>query len=115
MFILIKILITNLIDNACKFSFDTKVRIILDFNNHGIIIKFIDQGVGIQKDEIDFIFDSFYRAKNVKKTDGHGLGLSIVKKIITVHNGFVNIQSELNIGTTITVTLPYLPSSKNSF
>lgn len=73
-----------------------------------IVIKFIDNGRGIPKNQIDKVFNRFYRAdesRDVQK-GGSGIGLSIVKKIIDSHNGYVKIESELGFGTVVTIYLP---------
>jgi len=73
-------------------------------------IQIIDNGVGISKDELPFIFDRFYKAKNqnleYENEKGTGLGLAITKEIITFHNGEISVSSEIEKGTTFTVELP---------
>jgi signal transduction histidine kinase len=94
---------SNLIDNAIKYTSDEKnitLSLYKDSNIHFIIQ---DEGVGIQKDELLKITDRFYRADESrnKKIKGFGLGLSIVKKSVELHNGLLRIDSNLNQGTVV--------------
>jgi two-component system, OmpR family, sensor histidine kinase ArlS len=93
----------NLTENGCKFSFEKKVRISLDIQSDYIEIKFEDKGIGIDLKEQQTIFEPFYRASNAIHISGHGVGLSMTKKIIELHKGEIHIQSLVNQGTTITV------------
>jgi two-component system sensor histidine kinase ArlS len=104
---LLKILFKNLIDNACKFSENKKAFVKISFNDKYVIIKFDDNGIGIPEEDIVKIFNPLYRAENAKQTKGHGIGLSIVQKIILLHKGIISINSEVNVGTTLTIQLPY--------
>jgi signal transduction histidine kinase len=104
---LLKIAFTNIMDNACKFSEIKEVDIKIAFSTDFIIIKFIDNGIGIPTEELDSIFEPFYRASNSKTKFGHGIGLSLVKKIIELHNGTLKINSKVDIGTQLTISLPY--------
>lgn len=104
---LLKIALSNIIDNACKFSSNHKCNIELSFEEQYIRLDFIDNGIGIPEDEIDKIFNPFYRASNISEKQGHGIGLSLVKKIIELHKGQLNIKSLLNKGTHISVQLPF--------
>lgn len=103
---LLKIMLRNLMDNSCKFSNDKKSIIKIDFNENFVIIRFEDNGIGIPEDEIKQIFDPLYRAENAKHKKGHGIGLSIVKKIVLLHKGNLKVKSKINIGTVVTIQLP---------
>jgi len=103
---LLKIALSNIIDNSCKFSSDNICNIELSFEEQYVRLNFIDKGIGIPENEINKIFAPFYRASNVSDNKGHGIGLSLVKKIIDLHKGKLIIISQLNIGTTISVLLP---------
>jgi len=67
-----------------------------------------DSGIGIDIADIDNIFHPFFRAKNAKNIYGNGLGLPLADKIIKLHRGVISIESQLQKGTTITVTIPFL-------
>ncbi len=104
---LLKIAFLNIMDNACKFSNSKKVNVNIGFNYQYIILKFADKGIGIPEPETDQIFEPFYRASNANGKQGHGIGLSLVKKIIDLHHGILEIESQMNVGTQITISLPY--------
>src|ERR1035437_2682524 len=71
---LLFILMNNLIDNACKFSENKKATIKIDFDNNYTIIQVADNGIGIPKEELEYIFQPLYRAKNVQRKQGNGIG-----------------------------------------
>lgn len=98
----------NLFDNAIKYSPEkTKVTITSVTKKNTAVTTITDQGIGIAKDDLPHIFDRFYRAdKSRSQADGHGLGLSIAKKIVTAHNGTMLVASVLKKGTTFTLTFP---------
>jgi len=105
---LLKILFLNLVDNACKFSSDNTARVCIDLPAGYIEIKIKDNGIGIAADELDKVFEPFYRGQNAHQTRGHGLGLSICKKIVQLHKGHITVSSTLNKGTVFTVLLPHI-------
>lgn len=105
---LLKILFLNLVDNACKFSTDNTARVCIDLPAGYIEIKVRDNGIGIAPDELDKVFEPFYRGANAHQTRGHGLGLSICKKIVQLHKGYITVSSTLNKGTVFTVLLPHI-------
>jgi signal transduction histidine kinase len=109
---LLKLIFANLIDNACKFSDGKPVRVDLEFNRDHILIKVADNGIGISREDMPHIFEPFYRAQNVAHTRGHGIGLSLISKIVTLHNGSIRFDSEPGRGTTVFVKLPYSPHNK---
>lgn len=96
----------NLMSNACKFSDDKKVNIMLSANAKSIEINFIDNGIGVPQNEFENIFEPFFRGSNAGERKGHGLGLPLVKKIIHLHKGTINVISSLNKGSVFTVTFP---------
>lgn len=100
--------IANIISNAVKYSKpDGKIRFSAGELEGRYIISCEDSGVGIPQDELPKIFTRFQRGSNVKKEfSGTGLGLSIVARIIKAHNGEVEIESELNCKTKITIDFP---------
>ena len=102
--------ILNLMSNAIKFSprgGRVLVRVEPDGNNQMLRFSISDNGPGIPEEEQSFIFNKYYRAKNVRNhSDGVGLGLSISKHIIEAHNGTIWVKSALGHGSTFEVTLP---------
>lgn len=98
--------IINIMENGCKYSPDRSVRVYLTHDGHNIMVRFSDNGPGIAEDEMERIFESFYRSKSTSYVRGHGIGLSLAKKIIDIHRGEVSVTSKPGEGTTITLTLP---------
>jgi signal transduction histidine kinase len=101
----------NLVDNAIKFtpaSGTVTLDIAFDEAQQAFKIKVIDTGIGIPEIDRPRIFDRFYRVDKSRSrvTGGVGLGLSIVKDIIVAHGGTIDVHSELNVGTTFSITLP---------
>jgi len=105
---LLRMLLINLIDNSCKFSDPPRVIIRIAYSKPFVSLHFIDHGMGIPEADIKHIYEPLYRAKNVNHKQGHGIGLSIVKKIAEIHNATIEVKSELNIGTTISVSFPFV-------
>ncbi|GIW23256.1 MAG: hypothetical protein KatS3mg068_2263 [Candidatus Sericytochromatia bacterium] len=107
----------NLVDNAIKCNKQNgKVTLYARIkDNDNILIKVIDTGIGIHKVDIGRIFDRFFRVDKSRSrvTGGTGLGLSIVKDLIVAHNGTIDVESEIDVGTTFTITLPILNSKKS--
>ncbi len=100
---LMKIAMINLMENGCKFSSDSTTIINISFNNNHLQLEIIDNGIGIPADEQNHIFEPFYRATNTKNQKGHGIGLSLVHRIIQLHQAQISLQSELNKGTQIKI------------
>jgi len=97
----------NILTNAIKYNQNAgEINIIAKTEHDEIIIQFMDSGIGIAKNEIEHIFERFYRVDTSRSKDGTGLGLSIVKEIIELHHGKIEVFSELDSGTTITIILP---------
>ncbi len=97
----------NLISNAIKFTPDNgNIQIALFLNESSLIFKITDDGMGIDKLSLKNIFDKFYQGDKNRKTEGNGLGLTLVKRIVNLSNGTISVESKINGGTTFTVTLP---------
>jgi PAS domain S-box-containing protein len=105
---LLRQILNNVITNAMKYSQSRKEVIFEITQEENEFVKFIvtDNGIGIPKDDLKNIFEPFQRASNVEKYKGSGLGLSIVKKFVDLHNGTIQIKSELKKGTIVTIKIP---------
>jgi len=99
--------ITNIISNAVKYSRnDSVIKILAKSNDKKVVLRVIDQGIGIPKEDLSSIGQKFFRAKNTLSVAGTGIGIYLTKHFIELHGGDVLIESELNVGTSVTVTLP---------
>jgi PAS domain S-box-containing protein len=99
--------ITNILSNAFKYSLgkeSPEVHV-----NYGIkftSIKIIDYGIGIPKEDMDKLYNSFFRARNTETFEGYGLGLVIAKQFTEIQGGTITIESELNLGTKVILKFP---------
>nr|HPO64014.1 PAS domain-containing sensor histidine kinase [Candidatus Kapabacteria bacterium] len=105
---LIKPMLINLLNNAVKYSFDSPIELNIDFTYNDIIFSVKDYGIGIPKEEQEKIFEAFHRAKNVGAISGTGLGMSIVLRAVELHKGQIDIDSNVDKGTTFTISIPNL-------
>ena len=103
---LLKVAVSNIIDNACKYSPDNTVDIKLQHADDHIEVLFTDRGIGISKDDLKKIFEPFYRGKNTHSITGSGIGLPLVNQIIKNHNGTIELSSQIGKGTTFTIMFP---------
>lgn len=105
---LLKVAFMNLMDNGCKYSADHTVMVDIAVSNHILLIKLFDEGIGIPVEEQGSIFEPFHRAKNAAGYQGSGLGLSLVKRIILLHNGTISVTSVPESGTEFVIALPVI-------
>ena len=103
---LLKVAVSNLIDNACKYSPDHSVNIRFRHIEKFIEVIFEDRGIGISESDQQKIFEPFYRGANTISYSGTGIGLPLVNQIIKNHNGIIKLTSFLGKGTIVTVLLP---------
>jgi signal transduction histidine kinase len=103
---LIKIAISNILLNACKYSHNQKVSLQLSFEENMGQITVTDKGIGIPAEELKYIYDPFFRASNVQRYEGYGIGMPLSKNIIRLHKGRINVSSIVNEGTNVQITLP---------
>jgi len=110
-------ILSNLIENAIKYTKEEKyLGIALHRNGKYVKLQITDHGVGMDKKDISHIFDKFYRSEDTltAKTKGHGLGLSIVKNLVELNGGTINVNSEPGEGSVFFVTFPILVDAPKS-
>ena len=108
---LLRILFTNLIDNAIKYSYSNRqITIKLYRDDKWVYFSIQDEGIGIPSDKLNKITERFYRVDEARsrKVQGFGLGLALVEKITALHNGTLHIDSIEGKGTIVNIKLPYL-------
>ena len=105
---LIEQAVTNLVDNAIKFTPGGTINIEAKLDDNNVEIKVVDNGCGIDVEHLPRVFERFYRVDKARsrKMGGTGLGLAIVKHIAQAHNGNVAVESTIGKGSTFTITLP---------
>jgi signal transduction histidine kinase len=102
---LLKLALTNIVVNACKYSNDRPVQLSLKVEKQKIRIGIVDEGIGIPATELKYVFEPFYRASNADRFEGHGVGLPLARNIIRLHNGELLIRSEEGEGTAVEIIL----------
>jgi PAS domain S-box-containing protein len=107
---LVSRILLNLLSNAIKFSpQESDIRLELSRCEGCILLRVIDQGIGISEVDQLHIFEPFYRAEVAQHVEGTGLGLNIVKDSVERHHGHITVTSKVGQGTTFTVKLPLIP------
>ena len=107
---LLRHIISNLVSNAIKFSSPgSVVEINLNCAPTQVLLSVEDHGIGIPIDEQKYLFDTFFRASNVREIPGNGLGLAIVRQSVELHGGSITFESRPGEGTTFFVILPCIP------
>ncbi len=106
--------ITNLFDNAVKYTDEGKITVSLEADDHYITISVTDTGPGIPQEDIPHLFQKFYRVDNsiTRQIGGTGLGLFIARKIVEMNNGTIGVESEVGKGSRFYVKLPRLSKEK---
>jgi signal transduction histidine kinase len=101
-------IVLNLLDNAAKFTERGEIKICASHQNGALRVEVSDTGIGIRKEDLNQVFEEFCRggSSTVKKYRGTGLGLAIVKRLVDLLDGSIEVSSEVNVGSTFTVTLP---------
>lgn len=98
-------ILINLISNAIKFSDENKeITLTTSSDKNAVTISIKDQGIGISKEDKEHLFERFFRGQNASNIQGTGLGLNIVAKYVELMNGYLEMESELDVGTTFTIT-----------
>lgn len=103
---LLQVAFSNLMENACKYSQDKSCRVEIEAKSQSIKIRFIDHGIGISEEDLSKIFELFYRGSNKSFEKGNGIGLSIVKRIVEIHGGTIEVDSKVFKGSIFTINFP---------
>jgi signal transduction histidine kinase len=110
---LIKTAISNLVENGCKYSHDNTTHVFIESRDKELLMIFKDNGIGIANEDLLNIFEPFYRGSNTSKIKGHGIGLSMVKGIVKIHGGGIEIRSVINEGTAVSINVPTILDFQN--
>jgi len=104
---LLSIAFINLLNNAVKFTLDRgNIEVKLTDNSQFAIIEIADTGIGIPQPEVERVFEELYRASNAGRIHGSGMGLSLVRRIVQLHEGNITIHSREGYGTSVVIQLP---------
>lgn len=101
---LLELALSNIISNAVKYSDNSVVFVELMANRKRLSVRITDIGIGIPKEDFPYLYEPFFRGRKASKYTGYGLGLPLAFKIIRMHNGELDIQSEQEKGTMATIT-----------
>ncbi|ELS03554.1 signal transduction histidine kinase [Xenococcus sp. PCC 7305] len=105
---LLRHILSNLLSNAIKYSLDnSQIKFELIAEDKQVVFRIQDWGIGIPQADIPHLFEPFHRANNVERIPGTGLGLAIVKNCVETHRGYINLESEVGLGSIVTVTIPF--------
>jgi signal transduction histidine kinase len=105
---LLKVAFANIFENGCKFSSNNSSTVTISVRNEQVRLHFMDTGIGIEPEDLPNIFTPFFRGNNKQYADGHGIGLSLTKKIINLHNGSISVQSTPQEGSNFTIEIPHI-------
>jgi PAS domain S-box-containing protein len=105
-------ILTNLLSNSVKYSSNGEIRVAVDSDETNLIVAISDQGIGIPKDKLPTIFEKFERIDNrdTRQAGGTGIGLFLVKHLVELHEGKIEVTSEIGKGSTFTFRLPLRPA-----
>jgi PAS domain S-box-containing protein len=110
---LLRPIFTNLFFNAMKYSAkDSSIDLDVFCQSEAVIFEVRDEGIGIPSGDLPHLFELFHRGSNVGNVSGTGLGLAVVKKLVNLQRGRIEVTSEVDVGTTFRVTLPLLQTSE---
>ena len=98
----------NLMENNCKFSKNATSMVYIGYCENLSILRFSDTGIGISESDRKKLFTPFYRGDNSAFTTGHGIGLTLVQKIISLHKGHIEVNSKVGEGTSFVVKMEHI-------
>jgi signal transduction histidine kinase/DNA-binding response OmpR family regulator len=101
--------VLNLLSNAFKFTFEGEIRVTLKRSGERAVFEVADTGVGVPEQELPKLFDRFHRVEGTRSRthEGSGIGLALVQEIVRLHGGAIEVESELGVGSTFRVSLPF--------
>jgi signal transduction histidine kinase len=105
---LLYIAVKNIVENGCKYSPDKRSVVDLYFADHKIFARVVNRGAVIPAEEMEQIFQPFFRGSSTVNSRGFGLGLPLAQRIIALHKGTIRVQSDNALGTSFTIELPSL-------
>ncbi len=105
--------IKNVVENGCKYSPNHVSNVNLSFPEDQVVIEVKNEGDVIAEEEIENIFQPFYRSSNTGQAKGFGLGLALAKRIIALHKGVIEVQSDIVTGTVFTVSIPTMAAGQD--
>lgn len=105
---LLKVAFKNLMENGCKFSKEKESAVVINYSQRKSLLHFRNWGVGIPETELTDIFTPFFRGTNRQYAGGLGIGLSLTKRIIQLHNGIITVASIPNKETIFAIELPHI-------
>ena len=111
-------IILNLLSNAFKFTFEGEIEVSLQWANEAVVLTVSDTGVGIPENELPHMFERFHRIRGARARthEGTGIGLALVRELVHLHGGNIQVTSLENKGTTFTISIPtgrsHLPSER---
>ncbi len=102
-------IVFNLLSNAFKYTLEGKIIVELSAEKDFAVLKVKDTGVGIPENELPKMFERFHRVQNVtgRTYEGTGIGLSLIKELVQMHHGTIDVESKLNDGSVFTVKIPF--------
>lgn len=115
-FLRIKQVLLNLLSNAIKFTDQGHILVSSETSDNEIFIHVKDTGQGMEAESLQFVFDPFRQVDNSskRKVGGTGLGLAISKKLLELHGGKISVNSQLNVGSTFTISFPLTPQNESN-
>ena len=101
-------IVFNLLSNAFKYTLSGSITVELTADNKFAVLQIKDTGVGIPEEELPHMFERFHRVQQVtgRTFEGTGIGLSLIKELVSLHNGDISVKSKLHQGSTFTVKIP---------
>jgi len=107
-------IILNMLSNAIKFTQDGSIKFAVYPENGDVVIKVADTGLGITDEILPTIFQQFTTDNLIDKTEnlGPGLGMPITKSLVELHQGVIDVKSQINVGTTVTISLPVVQGNE---